>query len=73
VTEYMVEYCIGGQAEIRTAYVDVSSPNTRTFAKALGVTHNCREDEIYVRSWYKSEGPVEGGSYGTRWGSTFGN
>lgn len=73
MTEYMVEYCIGGQCEILTAYVTVYIPKRAVFAKMVANVHGCRADEIYVRSWYKSEGPVEGGSYGTRWGSSFGN
>jgi len=70
---YYVEYCVRDQSEIRTDYVESSSPDADGIARKLADTHLCSPGEIRVISWYQREGRVPGGSYGSRWGSTFKN
>lgn len=69
----MVEYHVGDELEILTNYVATHTPEREVFTREVASMHGRTPDEIHIHSWYPKAGRVEGGSYGTRWGSTFGN
>lgn len=73
MSNYKVEYHVGDDPIGLEMNIATHTPERETFAGEIAKAHGRSVDEIHVHSSYKTEGPVEGGSYGTRWGSAFGN